>query len=103
MSHIQRHRQTEEKLQGIARMVEAELPDGTLFALICFNGGDRGGYSSYVSNANRQDMARAMYEAADRMATKTDSDAFADIEELESRKNRAQRRRDASRKKRRGQ
>jgi len=91
-SPIQRHRQTEERLQGLARHVEGVLPDGVCFALVCFTTGEHGGYSAYVSNGERADMISALREAADRMQAKSDSGPAADIEELHSRLSRHDRR-----------
>lgn len=91
MSEISRHRQTEERLQGLARHVDDALPEGMLFALVCFTGGPNG-YCSYVSNANPEDMAKALEDAATRIRERTNSGPFADVEELGFRLNRHKRR-----------
>lgn len=97
MSDLRRLRQTEERLQDLAAHVEGELPDGMLFALVCFTGGPHGGYCAYVSNAQAEDMAQALEEAATRIRERTSSGPFADVEELGFRLNRHQRRQQARR------
>lgn len=55
-------------LEKIARMVQAELPPGTLFCLVTFGFGEKGDLGQYISNGDRPGMIKAMREMADEMA-----------------------------------
>lgn len=51
------------KMQIIARKVDEELPSGYGFAVLAFNFGEgKDNEMMYVSNANRQDIVKAMEE-----------------------------------------
>ena len=51
------------KLQRIARKVDEELPSGYGFAVLVFNFGEgKDNEIMYVSNADRQDIVKAMEE-----------------------------------------
>ena len=51
------------RMQKIARKVDEELPDGYGFVVLAFNfGNGEDNEMMYVSNANRQDIVRAMKE-----------------------------------------
>ena len=51
------------KLQGIARKVDEELPNGYGFVVLAFNFGEgKDNEMMYVSNANRDDVVKAMDE-----------------------------------------
>ena len=53
------------KMQGIARKVEEELPKNWVFVVLAFEFGDSNGREMlYVSNANREDVVKAMEEFA---------------------------------------
>lgn len=54
---------------SLAGMVEAVLPDGALFCLVVFSDP---AIAQYVSNAERDDMIRAMRETADRLERRED-------------------------------
>lgn len=75
----QRFRDSERRLQGIAKQIDAELPEGIVFALTIFTVGD-GGYAGYVSNAQRGDMIKALRECADTLEAKADSPPGANLE-----------------------
>lgn len=68
---IERHRETEQRLQALARMIDAALPAGVAFALVTFTVGDAG-YAGYVSSGNRTDMIKALRECADVIEAKAD-------------------------------
>lgn len=51
------------KLKTIAKKVKEELPEGYGFAVLTFNfEEEKNNEMMYVSNANRQDIAKAMIE-----------------------------------------
>lgn len=51
------------KMQRIARKVDEELPSGYGFAVLVFNFGEgKDNEMMYVSNADRQDIVKAMEE-----------------------------------------
>ena len=51
------------KMQKIARKVDEELPNGYGFVVLAFNFGEsEDNEMMYVSNANRQDIVKAMKE-----------------------------------------
>lgn len=51
------------KMQKIARKVDEELPNGFGFVVLAFNFGEsEDNEMMYVSNANRQDIVKAMKE-----------------------------------------
>ena len=53
------------KMQGIARKVEEELPKNWGFVVLAFEFGDSNDREMlYVSNANREDIVKAMEEFA---------------------------------------
>jgi hypothetical protein len=49
------------KMKELAKLVDAQLPVGWGFAVLCFSFGAEG-RMNYVANAERQDVVRAMYE-----------------------------------------
>lgn len=65
-------RKAESDLKDIAKLLDDCLPKGMLFALVIFTPG-AGGYASYASNGRREDMIRALREAADVIEAKADS------------------------------
>lgn len=51
------------KMQKIAKKVDEELPNGYRFVVLAFNFGEgKDNEMIYVSNANRQDIVKAMKE-----------------------------------------
>lgn len=50
------------KLQGIAKKIDSELPDGYGFCLLTFGFNNVGKELMYVSNAMREDIVQAMKE-----------------------------------------
>lgn len=51
------------KMQKIAKKVDEELPNGYGFVVLAFNFGEgKDNEMMYVSNANRQDIVKAMKE-----------------------------------------
>ena len=51
------------KMQKIAKKVDEELPNGYCFVVLAFNFGEgKDNEMMYVSNANRQDIVKAMKE-----------------------------------------
>ena len=93
MSRLDAHRKAEESLQAIAGALTDVLPKGVVFTLITYTVGE-GGYSAYVSNGSRANMIEALEETLERLKANSTSGPFADVEELHSRKNRHQRRKD---------
>lgn len=63
-------RALEEANRLIADMVSDLLPEGVGFALMLFHFGE-GGFMSYVSNARREDMIRALEEQLERFRSGT--------------------------------
>lgn len=63
------------RMQAIARLVEQRLPDGMLFVVMTFTPGEdgSGGYSGYISNADRADMIKALRECADTLEARMDT------------------------------
>lgn len=49
------------KMQALAKLVDAQLPVGWGFVVLCFSFG-ADGRMNYVANAKREDVVRAMYE-----------------------------------------
>lgn len=63
MVSIDREQYTKEKLPKLAKMVEKELPEGFGFCLMAFEFGDNPERRMmYISNADRQDIVKAMME-----------------------------------------
>lgn len=58
--------EVERKMQKIGAMVKAETPAGWGFAVLCFSFGENG-FMNWVSNAERDDMIKALREMAARM------------------------------------
>lgn len=58
--------EAERKMQGIARAVQAMVPKGWGFTVLCFSWGENG-FMNYVSNAERDDMIKALRECADKI------------------------------------
>ena len=56
--------QLRDLMNGLAKNVADQTPDGTLFFLVLF---DDPGLCQYVSNARREDIVKAMRETADRL------------------------------------
>lgn len=54
------------QMQTLAQFFDDALPDGYGFALLVFDLGD-GGFMNYISNAERDDMKRALRELVDKM------------------------------------
>lgn len=50
-----------EKMQGIAKKVQDELPEGFGFVVLAFKFNEKG-QMLYVSNANREDVVTSMQE-----------------------------------------
>lgn len=50
-----------ERLQEVARTIQAILPPSTGFALLCFDFGPNGRLE-YISNGEREDIVKAMVE-----------------------------------------
>lgn len=69
-------RQTERKLQRVAKHLQQEFP-GLGFALIVFPFEEQT-WSTYVSNAQRPDMIKALREAAVRLELRMDNPPGAD-------------------------
>lgn len=61
----------ETRLRALAQVIEQALPAGLGFALHIFTWG--GGHAGYISNARREDMVRALREAADTLEAGADS------------------------------
>lgn len=62
----------EAKAREIARVIGPAFDQfGALFALLTFTKG-AGGFSSYISNAERGDMVRALREMADKLESGQD-------------------------------
>ena len=58
-----RDEQAKEKMQEVARLVSAKLPPGMGFILLAFDfGPGENRRLNYVSNANREDVVKAMEE-----------------------------------------
>lgn len=82
-SPASRHQRNVTRLRPLAKHIETKLADGTLFALVIFDqdlvgkpivykAGDvpeisAGGYSSYISNADRHGIVRALRECAEKL------------------------------------
>jgi hypothetical protein len=64
--------EAERKMQGIAGTVQKMVPQGWGFAVLCFSFGENG-FMNYVSNAERQDMIKALRECADQIENNRDS------------------------------
>ena len=75
----QRFRESERKLQLIAKFIDAQLPEGIVFALTIFTVGEAS-YAGYVSNAERADMIKALRECADTLEAKAESAPGANLE-----------------------
>lgn len=58
--------EAERKMQSIARVVGNMVPQGWGFAVLCFSFGENG-FMNWVSNAQRQDMIKALRECADKL------------------------------------
>ena len=58
--------EVERKMQGIAAAVKALVPEGWGFAVLCFSYGENG-FMNWVSNAQRDDMIKALREMADKL------------------------------------
>jgi hypothetical protein len=63
-------RHMEQSIRRIADVIAPQLPKGTGFALLVFDFGEKG-HASYISNASREDMIKALREQADRLETRT--------------------------------
>lgn len=66
--------QIEQKMQSLARVIAGSIPQGCGFALLVF--AFEGPEASYVSNANRSDMIRALRECADRLEARQDHETM---------------------------
>lgn len=62
----------EDNAQRIARLITAQLPEGVVFACLFCTVGE-GGFSTYVSSAYREDMVKALREAADNLERSLDT------------------------------
>ena len=75
MSEIEKQKQIEEMMQGLAAGVKGVLNDllgGNMgFAIIVFEF-NKPGISNYVSNGQRADMIQALRETADRLEKRQD-------------------------------
>lgn len=65
-SKAQRLLTIEATLRDIAGTIGPLFPQGTCFALMVFDVGDKG-HASYITNARREDMIKALREQADRL------------------------------------
>ncbi len=63
---------TRDRMQELARAIEAIIPPGTGFAVLCFDSDRPGegprGALEYASNAKREDICRAMLEFVQKSA-----------------------------------
>lgn len=78
-----RHTRNVTRLRPLAKHIETKLANGTLFALVIFDQDlvgqpivykagmapeiSLGGYSSYISNADRGDIVKALRECAEKL------------------------------------
>ena len=62
-----RNARIESELKGLGKTIAGKLPDGWGFALLIFSFGD-GGSTFYISNAQRDDMVKAMHEFMERQS-----------------------------------
>jgi len=62
----------EAKARSVGKVIGDSLPPGVGFALLMFDFGE-GGQMTYVSNAQRDDMVRALRECADTVEDHKDS------------------------------
>lgn len=60
-SQEQEEQEVRGKLKELAKLVDKQLPIGWGFALLCFTFGEEG-RMTYVANAKRSSVVRAMYE-----------------------------------------
>ena len=60
--------EAERSMQRIAKAVEPMVPKGFGFAVLVFSFGEKG-FMNWVSNAQRQDMVKALRECADKLET----------------------------------
>lgn len=51
----------------LAKLIQREIPPGVGFTVMVFDFGERG-FTAYMSNANREDMRRAMIEHLEKTA-----------------------------------
>lgn len=58
----------------VGRLIGSAVPEGYGFAVLVFSFGP-GGATTYVSNADRADMIRALRECADRLEARKDTPA----------------------------
>ena len=63
----------DKSLNGIGGVIGGMIPEGLCFALMVFEQGGPGGLASYVSNADRADMVKALREMADNLEQGLDS------------------------------
>ena len=54
------------RMQAIAKSINEKLPEGYGFFVLCFRYNQKGGRVEYASNAQREDVVRAMQEFIDR-------------------------------------
>ena len=64
--------EAERAAQSTAQLIGAALPPGYGFALLVFSF-DKGGYLTYVSNAQRADLVKTLRECADTLEANRDS------------------------------
>lgn len=60
---------SENKMRRLATFIANQLPKGYGFALLVFKFG-KAGTTNYISNAEREDMVKALRECADRIESK---------------------------------
>lgn len=54
-----------EKMNEVARLLDASLPEGVCFAFFAFDTWP-GGFTNYISNAEREDVVRTLREFVER-------------------------------------
>jgi len=65
MADWEKRNRVKDKLQKMAKYLNARTPTGWGFALMMFEFGDDGDNFQWVSNAGRADMVKALREYAD--------------------------------------
>jgi hypothetical protein len=73
----QKTRESMEKIcRDIGQLIGSAMPEGWGFSLLVFEFGGPGGNASYISNARRVDMIKALREQADRLERHEDIRPF---------------------------
>lgn len=63
--------QAEVRAKNLGRHLHAQMPEGWGFALILFSFGE-GGFSTYISDANRADMIAALKECIEKLESRSE-------------------------------